>query len=161
KVWSGQRVADEETNPLVGLLRLSGIARVGQGYLLVRNRIYGRVFDRGWVRLHMPDAEQRRQRSAYRRGVVRTLVVSASIVAIMGLLAISAARNARQAQVNARNAQVRERAANRALYAADMNLAYQALLDLPNLSRALALLEAHRPGAGQPEDLRGFEWRYL
>src|SRR6202171_381404 len=35
-----KRVPDDEANPLVSVLRLSGIARVVTGYLKVRNRIY-------------------------------------------------------------------------------------------------------------------------
>ena len=47
----------------------------------------------------------------------------------------------------------------RNLYAADMNLAYQAL-EIGNLGRAIHLMEKHRPKPGEA-DLRGFEWRYL
>ena len=52
-----------------------------------------------------------------------------------------------------------EQAAQRSLYAADMLLADQAVLDR-NLGRAVALLARHTPGPGQP-DLRGWEWHYL
>src|SRR5437868_14865427 len=64
-------VRDDASNPLCGLLKLAGVARVVQGCLWVRNRIYYRVFDRDWVLAHMPDAEVRRQRAAFRRGVTR------------------------------------------------------------------------------------------
>src|SRR5262249_27437065 len=66
QVWSGRRVDVDDTNPLVSLLRLSGITRVAGGRLRVRNRIYERIFDAAWVAAHMPDAELRRQRAAYR-----------------------------------------------------------------------------------------------
>jgi hypothetical protein len=46
----------DDTNPLIDLLRLAGIARVAEGRLRVRNRIYERVFDREWIAQHMPDA---------------------------------------------------------------------------------------------------------
>ncbi len=62
---------DEVTNPLIGILRLSGIALATGGYLRVRNHIYERVFDQEWVKTNMPDAELRRQRAAYRRGLLR------------------------------------------------------------------------------------------
>src|SRR5262249_46551421 len=62
-IRQGKRVADDETNPLVSLLRLSGITRAVAGSLQVRNRIYARVFDRAWVGQHMPDAELRRQKA--------------------------------------------------------------------------------------------------
>ena len=55
-------VTDDETNPLVSQLRLAGITRVVDGQLRVRNRIYSRVFDPGWIRSNMPGAELRRQR---------------------------------------------------------------------------------------------------
>src|SRR5262245_15297252 len=64
KAHRGKRVIDDETNPLVSVLRLSGIARVEEGRLRVRNRIYGRVFDREWAQATMPGAELRRQREA-------------------------------------------------------------------------------------------------
>jgi serine/threonine protein kinase/WD40 repeat protein len=53
-----------------------------------------------------------------------------------------------------RGLQAREQA-----YAADMNLAQQALA-VNNLGRARALLDRHRPSL-ENEDLRGWEWRYL
>ena len=77
------------------------------------------------------------------------------------------------AQVNLQKAQENEQKAQRAqaeearqrevaqaqAYAADVNLAHQALAD-ENLGRALELLERHRPGPGE-KDIRGWEWRYL
>src|SRR5205823_11565836 len=45
RVRAGRRVPDEETDPLVGVLRLSGVARAVEGQLRVRNPIYGQVFD--------------------------------------------------------------------------------------------------------------------
>ena len=73
----GKRVVDDETNSLVSILRLSGITRVEEGRLRVRNRIYARVFDREWVMTHMPDAEVRRQRAAYRKGLFRAAAIAA------------------------------------------------------------------------------------
>jgi hypothetical protein len=46
----------------------------------VRNRIYEQVFDAQWVAAHMPDAELRRQRLAFRRGLVRAAAVASLIV---------------------------------------------------------------------------------
>jgi|GEM_PF-2606519 len=81
-----QRVRDDETNPLVSVLRLSGITRAEGGNLSVRNRVYERVFDQEWVKANMPDAELRRQRAAYRRGVWRaTLIAAVFLVAISSL----------------------------------------------------------------------------
>src|SRR4029077_17656159 len=42
-------VRDEETNPLVTVMRLAGIVRADRGYLRVRNQIYAEVFDKDWV----------------------------------------------------------------------------------------------------------------
>jgi len=58
-----------------------------------------------------------------------------------------------------RRATVSESLSRQSLYAADMNLAQQAL-EIGNLGRARDLLEAHWPKRGE-SDLRGFEWRYL
>jgi AAA-like domain/Carboxypeptidase regulatory-like domain/PEGA domain len=69
KVRRGGKVADDPSDPLVTVLRLSGITRVEDGRLKVRNRIYGQVFDDEWVRSCLPGAELRRQRAAYLRGL--------------------------------------------------------------------------------------------
>ena len=75
KVRSGKKVQDDETDPLVPVLRLSGITRTDNGYLKVRNRVYEKVFDRAWVMSNMPGAELRRQRVAYKRGIKVAAVV--------------------------------------------------------------------------------------
>jgi hypothetical protein len=69
KVRRSDKVADDPSDPLVTVLRLSGITRVEEGRLKVRNRIYGHVFDDEWVRSCLPGAELRRQRTAYLRGL--------------------------------------------------------------------------------------------
>jgi hypothetical protein len=74
QVRTHQRIRDDETDFFVSVLRLSGITRVVEGYLSVRNRIYYRVFDKEWVSAHMPDAEKKRQRQAYRRGTINTSI---------------------------------------------------------------------------------------
>jgi hypothetical protein len=76
KLRDNKRVKDDETNPLISVLRLSGITRVVEGLLYVRNRIYYRVFDREWVLANLPDAEVQRQRAAYRRGEIWSLALS-------------------------------------------------------------------------------------
>jgi WD40 repeat protein len=166
RVRRGQPVPAEETNPLVTFLRLSGVVRVADGRLALRNRIYERVFDLAWVREHMPDAELRRQRAAYRRGLARAAAVAAVVVAVIGSLAITAVRFARRADqqrgiANEQRlrAEQRERIARRNLYAAQMMVAQQAYEE-GGPFRAQQILNAWRPAAGS-EDLRGFEWRYL
>jgi eukaryotic-like serine/threonine-protein kinase len=64
-----------------------------------------------------------------------------------------------RADAQARKASESQQQSRRLLYAADMNLAQQAL-KLNNLGRARQLLDRHRPQQGE-EDLRGWEWRYL
>ncbi len=79
-----------------------------------------------------------------------------------------AAQRAQAAEAGLRRqAQVQEARARRKSYAADMNLAQQAL-DLNNLGRAARLLEAQIPrtgdesyGHGPTDDLRDWEWRCL
>jgi WD40 repeat protein len=115
QVRSGKRVAVDDTNPLVELLRLSGVARVADGQsvtpsplhpftpssqLRVRNRIYARVFDEAWVRQHMPDAEVRRQRAAFRRGLVRAASIAGVVVAVMAGLTTWAVRQQHRAETS-------------------------------------------------------------
>ncbi len=152
QVLRGKKIADEESNPLVTVLRLSGIVRVEAGLLKPRNRIYACVFDREWIAKHMPDAEMRRQRAAYRRGLWRASGIAAIIITLVATLAVVALRQRNRATQQ-------ERAKNRALYAAQMNLA-QHNWEYFNLDRVLGLLRNYEPQPGQ-EDLRGFEWYYL
>ncbi len=90
RIRAGQKVKDDETDPLCVTLRLSGVVREKQGYLAVRNRIYDHVFDPAWVTAHMPDAELRRQKAAYRLGILRTASVSLAVILIMTILAVTA-----------------------------------------------------------------------
>ena len=82
QILQGKDVPDDESNPLVSLLLLSGIARVVSGRLEVRNRIYERVFDREWVRLNLPGAEVRRQKGAFHKGLWRGAVIVFVLVLI-------------------------------------------------------------------------------
>jgi WD40 repeat protein len=152
RVLRRQKVADEEGSAVLNVLRLSGIVRSQLGRLRVRNRIYQQVFDRDWVLRHMPDAELRRQRAAYRRGLVRAAAVSGVVLLVMGALSLYAwdrATVARESERRGRSYQ----------YAAEMSLALREWAG-GDAGRAAELLERQRPGKGQA-DLRGFEWRYL
>jgi WD40 repeat protein len=100
RVLRGKRVPDEGTNVHVSTLRLSGIVRGDRGRLVERNLIYEQVFDADWVNSHMPDAEVRRQRAAFYRGVIRTTGIAAIVVAFMiaaVVYAVGQANRARQA----------------------------------------------------------------
>jgi len=152
QVHSGMRVADDETSQLVSALRLSGITRLEKERLMVRNRIYDRIFDHDWVREHMPDAEIRRQQKAYKRGILRTSLIAGMIfLTIMALSFIT---------FQQRNlARLQAAAHRRQLYAAQMNLAGQAWRNR-DFSYFKELIENQLPEPGQ-EDLRGFEWYYF
>lgn len=152
KVRSHKRIPDDDTDPLIGILRLSGITRLVASHLHVRNQIYYRVFDRQWVMANMPDAELRRQRVAYRRGLFRAAAIAAVILIVIAILALVAVRQGNRAIAQ-------EKSNRRLLYAAQMNLAQQAW-DVANTGRVKELLEDQVPSAGR-EDLRGFEWYYL
>ncbi len=89
QVWR-KGMPDDETNPAINVLQLSGVARVARRRLRVRNRIYARVFDRRWIEANMPDAEKRRQRRAYRRGVLRASGVAVGMLVLLGGLGLIA-----------------------------------------------------------------------
>jgi WD40 repeat protein len=148
KLRGGGRVADDETNPQCGVMKLAGVAKVEAGRLVVRNRIYGAVFDRAWVAAHMPDADLRRQRAAYHRGLLRATLAGAVIVGAVGSLAVTAFNLSR------REAKQRRLAEGR-LYVANMNLAQQDW-ETSNIGRLRQLLADTR---NNPD--KGFEWYYL
>ena len=65
---------------MIGTLRLSGMVRVVDGTLHVRNRIYRRVFDEAWIQSNMPRTVAQIRREAYLRGVRRATVIAASML---------------------------------------------------------------------------------
>jgi AAA domain-containing protein/PEGA domain-containing protein len=83
RIRTNKRVNDDETNPLITVLRLSGITRVDQGVLKVRNRVYYHVFDDAWVTSNLPDAELRRQRVAYWQGMKRAAAIAVPVLALV------------------------------------------------------------------------------
>ncbi len=84
KVRAGKRIRDHEVNPLIGVLRLSGITTVDRGYLKVRNRIYRHVFDQQWIVSNLPGSELRRQRVAYEKGFMRAGLAAIPLIALVG-----------------------------------------------------------------------------
>ena len=154
KVRSGQRVPDDETDPLVTVLRLSGVVRSERGLLKLRNRIYAQAFDRAWIEQHTEQAELRRQKEAFRRGRNRAIALAGIVIAILSALTAFAfykAEEARKAQADFLSALA---AARHNLYIADMNL-IQREWENNNVGHVLELLEETRK---LPE--RGFEWGY-
>lgn len=85
RILDGKAVRDDETNPLISVLRLSGITRVENGILKVRSRVYREVFNYDWVNSNMPGAELRRQRAAYKRGLKRALAITLPLL-LLGML---------------------------------------------------------------------------
>jgi WD40 repeat protein len=149
RVRRNKPVAADDSQPLPAILRLSGITRSDEGRLRVRNRIYDRVFNDDWVKANLPSAEVRRQRAAFRRGVIRTGAVAAVILAVVATLAIMALRQRNRArEETSKN--------NQLLYVANMKLANQEY-ENANIARVESLVKATTPQPGE-EDLRGFEW---
>jgi len=121
-------------------------------------------------------ALEKEREAATRRSLVRARSVAAVAIILMllaagstlfGWINLGRARTAEHQaeQAKAGESQLREQAqaneltARQIAYAADMNLAAQALHD-GNLGRAMDLIDRQRPQPGQ-KDLRGWEWRYL
>lgn len=152
RVRRGRHIEDDETNPSVTILKLSGITRIEDGRLRTRNRIYDRVFDAEWIAHNMPDAEVRRQRAAYRKGLLRAAGIAAVVLVAIGSLAIVAIRQRDRAK--------RQEQFNRQLlYSAQMNLASRDWQD-SSIENMRDLLSQNAPAAGQT-DLRGIEWYLL
>lgn len=110
RLRSGRAVEDQPSR-IVELLRLAGMVRATDGHLRVRNRIYAQVFDRAWIARHLPDAEARRQRAAFRRGALRTGAVAALLLSLLGAVAaVSVTGEAKSRHLaNARQALIQER----------------------------------------------------
>ena len=161
RVRQSVRVPDDEANALTSVLKLSGIVRVERGELKVRNRIYERVFDRSWVQTHLPGAELRRRKAAYRQGLVRAMALSSAVLIALGGLAFygfsqasRAAANAEMARANAQEAQKQRDTAERSSYTAQMNLV-QRDWEIDDFSDATDLL-----ASTERSRYRGFEWGY-
>lgn len=150
RVRSGRPVRDDETNPLVSSLHMSGVTCAEDGRLKVRNRVYAQVFNREWIAANMPDAELRRQRAAYRRGLWRASLIAGLALALASVIALLAFKQRQQAE---------QQEANRLLlYYTRTRLAQEAW-ENSNVTRTEELLQAIlQPGQ---RDLRGFEWYLL
>lgn len=93
RLLRGKCVDVVEENPVVASLKLAGVGHQVQGQLRVRNRVYRFVFDEGWRRQSLPNAELRRQCGAARLAILRTasvagivvLAISAAAVGILGI----------------------------------------------------------------------------
>ena len=105
QVRDGKQIRDDETDPVVSVLKLSGLTRILEGYLVVRNRVYFRAFDRAWVEANLPDAEVLRQQRAARAAATRVGLVAGGIALAIGALAVFGFVQAGQARVASAKAQ--------------------------------------------------------
>ncbi|MDX2031636.1 MAG: AAA-like domain-containing protein [Blastocatellia bacterium] len=155
RVWRNEPVRaigkESNANPLLNTLQLSGITRVENGALVVRNRIYAQVFDQNWVLANLPRDEILRQKRAFRRTAFLVGAIMATIVLAIATPMLIAYREARFAAQE-------ETARRHLLYSTHMNLAGQAWATA-NINQLHELVNAHLPVAGQ-KDLRQFEWFY-
>jgi WD40 repeat protein len=129
KVLRGYRVPDDELDGLANQLKLAGIVRGSTGRLVVRNRIYERAFDREWIRANMPAAELRRQREAFRHGVVLTTAISLFVLTIMAGLTIFALQAKNSARLASARAHFSEAKAQRMSGRSGQRLASLAALE--------------------------------
>jgi WD40 repeat protein len=150
RIRKGKAVNDDETNPVISTLRLSGVTRAEKGRLKVRNRIYSQVFDQKWIDSVMPHAELLRQRAAYRRGIWRTALIGSLILLIVSSFALVAIKQSKRSQEQAE-------INRRLLYDADMRLAQEAW-DQADTARVTELLQTTERNQS---DLRGIEWYLL
>ena len=151
RVLAGQEVAAADDGPVRAALQLSGVTRRSpNGALTVRNRIYQKVFDAKWADASMPDAEQQRQKRAFRQGVLRTIAVTGSLSAVLFALTLTAF------WANQR-ANVAEEEARHRLLIADLNLAQQAYHER-DLGRMEQILQAHQTN---PAETSRVEYRLL
>ncbi|MCW3052862.1 MAG: High-affnity carbon uptake protein Hat/HatR, partial [Chthonomonadales bacterium] len=141
-IQRGRKVLNDRTNPLLGSLRLSGATRVINERLMVRNRIYARVFDRRWIRMHLPDQERQRQQAAYRRGLARATAMATVIILALGALTLSAIHSEKRAGKAQRLADNKAKQAN--LLASSLQNALNAVTEQRN--RAVHAEQSERAG---------------
>lgn len=150
RVRAGRGVKDDETNPYCSVLRLSGVVRAEKGELRLRNRIYDHVFDQDWVLTHMPGAELRRQRAAYRKGQIRTAAIASAALLVVGTLAALAVAGENRARTAERKALAQQRKVTDLLSRSHVANGIR-LMDADNLPGALLpLAEALRLDESDP-----------
>ncbi|MCW3051067.1 MAG: GUN4-like family, partial [Chthonomonadales bacterium] len=161
QILSGKRITDNDADVTVAQLKLSGAVCPDKGLLVPRNRIYRAVFDSRWIGEHMPGSELRRQRAAYKRGILRAAMVSAPLfLAVVGSVAIFLYFHAREEKRQREHQRQIIATKRRYSYPSDIARAIQAL-DNNHTMSAFRSLEKQRRSPGDEMDWRGFEWRYL
>jgi len=147
KTWRGGTIKDDEANRISVVLKLSGVLRPEGDRLVIRNRIYRRVFDKAWIAANMPGQELIRQRQFFRRGLIRGVAIAAVLGGVIGTLALLAV-NARHEAVVARSALDYE------LYVSDMTSLglFEGTGDSVRMASILARSHSNSH--------RGFEWNF-
>jgi hypothetical protein len=105
RIRKHERLRDDRTNPLIERLKLTGITRLADGYLVVRNRIYHRVFDAAWVRDNQTDAIRQLEDRATRRGRLQAAAIVGVVLLVLGGLGLYAWTQARQARQSLQKAE--------------------------------------------------------
>ena len=87
-IWKGRAVEDDEQSLVKSHLKLSGVVQQNnQRNLAVRNEIYRRVFDGGWIKEHLPESWVKRYWPVLR---IAGPVTAASVLAAGGMFYLSA-----------------------------------------------------------------------
>lgn len=146
-VLHGKRVVDDESNRTCAVLKLSGLVRSENRELKVRNRIYERVFNGDWILERMPGQELRRQRRAFRLGVVRTATVAAVVIGVISTLAY-------RVEMLYQESSAQRDKANYEAYVSTMSV-MPLIYEQNNLTKLRALLNAHANDTS-----KGLEWFY-
>ena len=157
-IWQGKHpVADEEHSLVKSHLKLSGIVRRERGTLRLRNAIYRRAFDEGWIKEHLPVNWAKRAKQA---GWL--IALSLTVTILMSGLALYAVGQQSTANERAAEAQSARTTAEAALGQSDrqrqaaeteaLALRSQSVTD-PELRLLLAREAAARLQTGRLTDL--------
>ncbi|HEU5104088.1 MAG TPA: AAA-like domain-containing protein, partial [Roseiflexaceae bacterium] len=108
RIYRGRpAVADEEQSIVKNHLKLSGIARREGDLLRVRNQIYQRVFDKRWIKEHLPTTWQERLRRVRRVAlaiIVPLFLLSVVLASYAVYYAAEAGAGRQQAEVSVQTA---------------------------------------------------------
>lgn len=115
-----EAVADDESNRLISILKLSGVLKAENRRLIVRNNIYRRVFSADWIKQNMPFQEVKRQKIAFWKGVVRSAFISGVITLLIASFAYWAVKEKARAEAAQLEAYREARAAKNAADEADI-----------------------------------------
>jgi WD40 repeat protein len=147
RMLRGKEVTDDEANTAAARIKMSGTAKVENGLLKPRNRIYATAFGTDWTRSNLPGKELRRQRRAFLQGVFRTSAVATVVVAALAALAWN----------NLRLANIAEQGRVKARYDAYV----ETMRTLPLMLQQNDLSSIDDAIDGQKDEpARGWEWAY-